>query len=74
MVDYKVTIKKIHSAIPELTTDELITIMDCIADIGVFRDNYLGDSLKTNWMDYKLTTPVTSVDKTKYSTSTKNSI
>lgn len=74
MVDYKVTIKKIHSAIPELTTDELITIMDCITDIGVFRDNYLGDSLKTNWMDYKLTTPVTSVDKTKYSTSTKNSI
>lgn len=74
MVDYKVTIKKIHSAIPELTTDELITIMDCITDIGVFRDNYLGDSLKTNWIDYKLTTPVTSVDKTKYSTSTKNSI
>lgn len=74
MVDYKITIKKIHSAIPELTTDELITIMDCITDVGVFKDNVVIN----DWNNYKLGSAIISSkledNSIKYSTSTKNSI
>ena len=72
MVDYKITIKKIHSAIPELTTDELITIMDCITETGVLKDNLLTN----DWNNCKVATiSSTPINNTiKYSTSTKNSI
>jgi len=75
MVDYRITIKKIHSAIPELTTDELITIMDCITDIVSLKDTKLiqdpyrnkstwgGSILGTNdiidYNTYALNSPIT---------------
>lgn len=69
MVDYKNTLKKIHSAMPELTIDELITIMDCITEIS--NTNY---SINTtpSWGNNILTSSID--NKINYSTDTKNSI
>ena len=33
MIDYKATIKNIHSALSDLNIDELLIILDCIKEI-----------------------------------------
>lgn len=35
MVDFKVTIRKIHKLLPELNIDNLLDIMDCITILSI---------------------------------------
>lgn len=35
MVDFKVTIRKIHNKLPELDVDSLLDIMDCITILPI---------------------------------------
>ena len=47
MIDYKATIKSIHSALSNLSIDELLIILDCIKEIP----NY-NNSVHINSGDY----------------------
>lgn len=37
MIDFKVTIRKIHNKLPELDIDTLLDIMDCITDLPIIK-------------------------------------
>ena len=37
MVDFKVTIRKIHNKLPELDVDSLLDIMDCITELSIIK-------------------------------------
>ena len=37
MVDFKVTIRKIHNKLPELDIDSLLDIMDCITELSIIK-------------------------------------
>ena len=39
MIDYKVTIKNIHSALSDLNIDELLIILDCIKEIPNYNNS-----------------------------------
>lgn len=39
MIDYKATIKSIHSALSDLNTDELLIILDCIKEIPNYNNS-----------------------------------
>lgn len=39
MIDYKATIKNIHSALSDLTIDELLIILDCIKEIPTYNNS-----------------------------------
>lgn len=39
MIDYKVTIKNIHSALSDLNIDELLIILDCIKEIPTYNNS-----------------------------------
>lgn len=39
MIDYKVTIKNIHSALSDLNIDELLIILDCIKEIPSYNNS-----------------------------------
>lgn len=39
MIDYKATIKSIHSALPDLNIDELLIILDCIKEIPNYNNS-----------------------------------
>ena len=71
MIDYKATIKNIHSALSDLNIDELLIILDCIKEIpnynsSVHSGGYPGiyDNVLLN---SKLTTKFPSVSDTLYS-------
>lgn len=40
MIDYKATIKNIHSALSDLTIDELLIILDCIKEIPNYNNSF----------------------------------
>lgn len=70
MIDYKVTIKNIHSALSDLNIDELLIILDCIKEIPSYNN-----SVRINSRDYTypsmdnvlLTSKFPSVSDTLYS-------
>lgn len=37
MIDFKVTIRKIHNKLPELDVDSLLDIMDCITELSIIK-------------------------------------
>lgn len=37
MIDFKVTIRKIHKLLPELNIDNLLDIMDCITELSIIK-------------------------------------
>ena len=39
MIDYKATIKNIHSALSDLNIDELLIILDCIKEIPIYNNS-----------------------------------
>lgn len=39
MIDYKTTIKNIHSALSDLNIDELLIILDCIKEIPNYNNS-----------------------------------
>lgn len=39
MIDYKATIKNIHSALSDLNIDELVIILDCIKEIPSYNNS-----------------------------------
>ena len=39
MIDYKATIKSIHSALSDLNIDELLIILDCIKEIPTYNNS-----------------------------------
>ena len=39
MIDYKATIKNIHSALSDLNIDELLIILDCIKEIPNYKNS-----------------------------------
>ena len=39
MIDYKATIKSIHSALSDLNIDELLIILDCIKEIPNYNNS-----------------------------------
>lgn len=39
MIDYKETIKNIHSALSDLSIDELLIILDCIKEIPNYNNS-----------------------------------
>lgn len=39
MIDYKATIKNIHSALSDLNIDELLIILDCIKEIPSYNNS-----------------------------------
>lgn len=39
MIDYKATIKNIHSALSDLNIDELLIILDCIKEIPTYNNS-----------------------------------
>lgn len=76
MVDYKLTIEKIHSAMPELTTDELLVIMDCITEMTIFKNNSSTNNNIKDWIDYTVNAPLITHEVKdnciRYTTETKN--
>lgn len=70
MIDYKATIKNIHSALSDLNIDELLIILDCIKEIPSYNN-----SVHINSRDYTypsmdnvlLTSKFPSVSDTLYS-------
>lgn len=70
MIDYKTTIKNIHSALSDLNIDELLIILDCIKEIPSYNN-----SVHINSRDYTypsmdnvlLTSKFPSVSDTLYS-------
>lgn len=73
MIDYKVTIKNIHSALSDLNIDELLIILDCIKEIPSYNNSvHINSRDYTSYMDNvllnsKLTSKFPSVSDTLYS-------
>ena len=72
MIDYKETIKNIHSALPDLNIDELLIILDCIKEIPNYNNSvhinsggYTYPSVNNVLLNSKLKSP--SVSDTLYS-------
>ena len=72
MIDYKVTIKNIHSALSDLNIDELLIILDCIKEIPNYNNSvhinsggYTYPSIDNVLLNSKLKSP--SVSDTLYS-------
>ncbi len=72
MIDYKATIKNIHSALSDLNTDELLIILDCIKEIPNYNNSvhinsrgYTYPSMDNVLLNSKLKSP--SVSDTLYS-------
>lgn len=74
MIDYKVTIKNIHSALSDLNIDELLIILDCIKEIPSYNNSvhinnggYTYPSMDNVLLNSKLTSKFPSVSDTLYS-------
>lgn len=70
MIDYKVTIKNIHSALSDLNIDELLIILDCIKEIPSYNNSVCINSRDCTYpsMDnVLLTSKFPSVSDTLYS-------
>ena len=72
MIDYKATIKNIHSALSDLNIDELLIILDCIKEIPNYNNSvhinsegYTYPSVDDTLLTSKLKSP--SVSDTLYS-------
>ena len=72
MIDYKATIKNIHSALSDLNIDELLIILDCIKEIPNYNNSihinsegYTYPSVDNVLLNSKLKSP--SVSDTLYS-------
>ena len=72
MIDYKATIKNIHSALSDLNIDELLIILDCIKEIPNYNNSvhinsggYTYPSIDNVLLNSKLKSP--SVSDTLYS-------
>ena len=72
MIDYKATIKNIHSALSDLNIDELLIILDCIKEIPNYNNpvhinsgGYAYPSIDNVLLNSKLKSP--SVSDTLYS-------
>ena len=72
MIDYKETIKNIHSALSDLNIDELLIILDCIKEIPTYNNlvrinsgGYTYPSMDNVLLNSKLKSP--SVSDTLYS-------
>lgn len=72
MIDYKATIKNIHSALSNLNIDELLIILDCIKEIPTYNNSvhinsggYTYPSVDNVLLTSKLKSP--SVSDTQYS-------
>ena len=72
MIDYKATIKSIHSALSDLNIDELLIILDCIKEIPNYNNSihinsrgYTYPSIDNVLLNSKLKSP--SVSDTLYS-------
>ena len=72
MIDYKATIKNIHSALSDLNIDELLIILDCIKEIPSYNNSvhinsggYTYPSMDNVLLNSKLKSP--SVPDTLYS-------
>ena len=72
MIDYKATIKNIHSALSDLNIDELLIILDCIKEIPNYKNSiyinsggYTYPSIDNVLLNSKLKSP--SVSDTLYS-------
>lgn len=72
MIDYKATIKNIHSALSDLSIDELLIILDCIKEIPndnnsahINNGGYTYPSVDNTLLTSKLKSP--SVSDTLYS-------
>ena len=72
MIDYKATIKSIHSALSDLNIDELLIILDCIKEIPNYNNSihinsegYTYPSVDNVLLNSKLKSP--SVSDTLYS-------
>ena len=72
MIDYKATIKNIHSALSNLNIDELLIILDCIKEIPNYNNSvhinsggYTYPSIDNVLLNSKLKSP--SVSDTLYS-------
>ena len=72
MIDYKATIKNIHSALSDLNIDELLIILDCIKEIPNYNnpvhinsEGYTYPSMDNVLLNSKLKSP--SVSDTLYS-------
>lgn len=72
MIDYKATIKNIHSALSDLNIDELLIILDCIKEIPNYNNSvhtnsggYTYPSMDNVLLNSKLKSP--SVSDTLYS-------
>jgi hypothetical protein len=72
MIDYKVTIKSIHSALSDLNIDKLLIILDCIKEIPNYNNSvhinsegYTYPSVDNTLLTSKLKSP--SVSDTLYS-------
>lgn len=72
MIDYKETIKNIHSALSDLSIDELLIILDCIKEIPNYNNSvhinsggYTYPSIDNVLLNSKLKSP--SVSDTLYS-------
>lgn len=51
MVDYKITIRKIHKLLPELNIDNLLDIMDCITILPIIKHPD-EDKMYNDFMNY----------------------
>lgn len=74
MIDYKVTIKNIHSALSDLNIDELLIILDCIKEIPSYNNSvhinsrdYTYPNMDNVLLNSKLTSKFPSVSDTLYS-------
>ena len=72
MIDYKATIKNIHSALSDLNIDELLIILDCIKEIPNYNNSvhinsggYTYPNIDNVLLNSKLKSP--SVSDTLYS-------
>lgn len=62
MIDYKATIKNIHSALSDLNIDELLIILDCIKEIpnynsSIHSGSYTYPSMDNVLLNSKLKSP-----------------
>ena len=74
MIDYKATIKNIHSALSDLNIDELLIILDCIKEIPSYNNSvhinsrdYTYPNMDNVLLNSKLTAKFPSVSDTLYS-------
>lgn len=56
MVDFKVTIRKIHNKLPELDVDSLLDTMDCITELSIIKyPKEENDEMFNQFMKYNKT-------------------